>query len=87
MLFRPVGEYVPTLYERDSFVRADVRIVNDIDHADFLVLIVRQGMFTSEDWRHYRDGRPVFERAVMGVPTCQVFRLSDDRPRVAGEPQ
>jgi len=41
---------------------------------DILVLTCRRGMFDEELWRYHRGATPLFERNLLGVPLCQVFK-------------
>lgn len=71
------------LFFRDHVVfREDLSIVDRTrDQSwDILVLVCRRGMFDEELWRYHLRGTPLFERRLLGVPLCQVFKRMDPGP-------
>ena len=71
--------WVPINYDslkmyQDMGVLPELRLT-DRAHADYLVLLVRQGWFDEELWRFYRTETPVQSVMLLGQPLVNVYRL------------
>jgi hypothetical protein len=42
---------------------------------DYLILLVRQGLFTKELWSYYRNERPVYSVTAAGAPLLQIYEI------------
>ena len=73
--FRAVAHWNLPIY--DHLVREDITVLRpgDLRKPDFIVMQVRQGQFSEEDWELYRNEKPVFGNYVFfgQVPVCLIF--------------
>ena len=75
----PIGANVFERYGDLRMVPQDMHILTDPaaapDGADYLVLQMRQGLFSTVLWRYCREEQPVFSCGVAGAPLVNIYRV------------
>lgn len=74
----PIGAHVFDRYADLGMTPQNLRILTDSaasGSADYLVLQMRQGLFSAVLWRYCREEQPVFSCGVAGAPLVNVYRV------------
>ena len=74
--FRHVGTRVIAAHQHAlGDFPENVRESSNGDPSRYVVLVMRQGMFTTEDWDVLREHTPLWTASFQGVPLCSVYRI------------
>lgn len=75
VLIGPSGDFVPPYLQYYGQLSPNLKVTTNLAEKDwsYFVLVPRQGMLPDWALRLYREGRPVWEFRIMGVPQCMIF--------------
>lgn len=69
------------LYKKDGLLKEKVQFGRR-DDSDYLVLLIRQGLFINEEiWGYYKHGAPVFSVKLSNTPLVNVYNLKELKTR------
>jgi hypothetical protein len=68
------------LYRKDGLLKENVHFAGP-QESDYLILLTRQGFFSPEMWRYYREEKPVFSVRVSQTPLVNVYDLKKEKGR------
>ena len=75
----PIGAHVFESYADLRMVPQNMQILIGAaaapEGADYLVLQMRQGLFSTVLWRYCREEQPVFSCSVAGAPLVNIYRV------------